>query len=222
MERFLVGDVANLNKGECKLSLILNKNAGIQDDVVFSNQDYYLNVVLNAGNKLMDYEAAFQIYDREFREKEVSLEYVEDESLVSIQGPRAKDIISALIGEKLDNMLFMTSQKFPVKKFNTEIMVSRCGYTGEDGFELSIKDDVIEKVCEFLFDEFPDVLTASGLGARDLLRLEAGMNLHGHDISEDINPMEALLLWTVRKKNKFAPFVGSKRLKEIRKVNNLT
>lgn len=96
--------------------------------------------------------------------------------------------------------------------------MSRCGYTGEDGFELSIKDDVIEKVCEYLFDEFPGVLTPAGLGARDLLRLEAGMNLHGHDISVDTNPVEALLMWTVRKKSAFTPFVGQKRLKEIRKV----
>ena len=173
---------------------------------------------MNAGNKEKDYESAFQIFDNEFRDKEVQLEYVEDESLISIQGPKAKDIISFLVKENLDNMLFMSSGSFHIEKFSTDIMVSRCGYTGEDGFELSIKNNVISDICEYLFDEFPEILSPSGLGARDLLRLEAGMNLHGHDICEETNPMEALLLWTVRKKHTFAPFVGSKKLREIRKV----
>ena len=218
LERFLVGDITSLEKGQCKLSLILNKGAGIEDDVVFSNHDSYLNVVLNAGNKLTDFAAATSILEKEFKDKRVSLEYVEGESLISLQGPKAKDIVSSLINQSLDSMLFMTCGKFKVEKFNTEIIVSRCGYTGEDGFELSIKDDVIEAVCEYLFDEYEDILTPSGLGARDLLRLEAGMNLHGHDIDASISPVEALLMWTVRKKSAFTPFVGQKRLKEIRKV----
>jgi aminomethyltransferase len=207
-----------LKDGECKLSLILNKDAGIQDDVVFSNHNSYLNVVLNAGNKHIDYQSAMDIYDKQFRDKDVHLEYVEDESLISLQGPRAKEIVSSLIGQNLDSMIFMTCNKFRAEKFNTDIIVSRCGYTGEDGFELSIKDDVIESVCEYMFDQFGDFLKPAGLGARDLLRLEAGMNLHGHDIGPEINPVEALLLWTVRKKSTFTPFLGQKRLKEIRKV----
>jgi aminomethyltransferase len=218
LERFLVGDIASLTNGQCKLSLILNKNAGIEDDVVFANHDSYLNVVLNAGNKHEDFHAAQQILENDFKGKNVALEYVEDESLISLQGPKAKDIVSDLIGQNLDTMLFMSCGKFKADKFDTEIIVSRCGYTGEDGFELSIKDDKIESLCEYLFDKFEDILTPSGLGARDLLRLEAGMNLHGHDIDASINPVEALLMWTVRKKSVFTPFVGQKRLKEIRKV----
>lgn len=200
--------------------MILNEHAGIQDDVVFSNHGSYLNVVLNAGNKLEDFAIATDLHKNEFQGKDVQLERVEDESLISIQGPRSKDIVSFLVGQNLDHLIFMNCQKFHLEKFNSEVIVSRCGYTGEDGFELSIKDDVIESVCEHLFDAFPDVLTPSGLGARDLLRLEAGMNLHGHDIDAQTNPVEALLMWTVRKENKFTSFVGQDKLQQIRKVGS--
>lgn len=161
---------------------------------------------------------AVDLHRNEFQGKDVRLECVEGESLISIQGPRSKDVVSFLVGQDLGHLTFMTAQKFLVGKFNSEVIVSRCGYTGEDGFELSIKDDVIESVCEYLFDAFPDVLIPAGLGARDLLRLEAGMNLHGHDIDAQTNPVEALLLWTIRKENQFTAFVGNDRLQKIRKV----
>lgn len=218
LERFLVGDICSAQKGHCKLSLILNEDAGIQDDVVFSNHGDYLNVVLNAGNKAEDLAKALDLHRAEFQGKDVRLESVEGESLISIQGPRAKDVVSYLVGQSLDRLVFMTCEKFFVERFASEVVVSRCGYTGEDGFELSIKNDVIEAVCEDLFDAFPEVLVPAGLGARDLLRLEAGMNLHGHDIDAQTNPVEALLMWTVRKKNQFASFVGQERLRQIRKV----
>lgn len=188
------------------------------DDSVFSNYDDHFNVVLNAGNKITDLEHAKNIQASEFGGLDLALEYVEDESLIAIQGPRAVEIIQKLVGKDLSKMGFMNCAKFYSEILGSELVVSRCGYTGEDGFELSVKDDAVVNLAEYVFDHF-DFLKPAGLGARDLLRMEAGLNLHGHDISTDINPVEALLMWTVRKSNAFVPFVGQERLMEIKEVS---
>lgn len=185
---------------------------------MFTNCDDHFNVVLNAGNKWSDLKQAQEIQASEFAGKDLALHYVEDESLVALQGPRAVEIVESLINKDLSKMPFMTAGRFKCEKLGTELVVTRCGYTGEDGFELSVKDDVIVDLAEYLFDNF-DFLSPAGLGARDLLRLEAGLNLHGHDISTEINPAEALLMWTVRKENQFVPFVGQERLNQIREVD---
>lgn len=212
----MVGDIYSQNIGQSKLSLILNENAGIEDDVVFSNFGTHHNIVINAGNKENDYKRAVNLQQSEFGNKDLQLEYVEDETLISIQGPKAKLIIENLINQDVSKLAFMTCTKATATKFNKEIVVSRCGYTGEDGFELSVPDSIIEDLVEYIFSEH-SYLKPAGLGARDLLRLEAGMNLHGHDITPQISPVEALLMWTTRKSNQVHDFIGKTRLLEIKK-----
>lgn len=97
--------------------------------------------------------------------------------------------------------------------FNAELTAYRTGYTGEDGFEVSMPNHVAVAFAEFLLSEG---VTPAGLAARDALRLEAGLCLHGHDISEDISPVESQLNWTVRKEHVHNPFIGFEALEKIR------
>ncbi|KAF0685783.1 Aste57867_22391 [Aphanomyces stellatus] len=198
LESIVVGDIAALSPGESKLSLITNDKGGIIDDCVTTAYDDHLYVVVNAGNQDIDW-AHMQTHLAAFN-GDVKLEKISDRSLVALQGPGAAEIVQALVPSSIDltAMNFMTGQFTHL--LGTDVILTRCGYTGEDGFEVSVpSSQVVDFTRKLLADE--RVLEA-GLGARDSLRLEAGLCLHGHDISPETTPIEGALAWTMSKRRR--------------------
>lgn len=120
------------------------------------------------------------------------MEYL-NRSLLALQGPKAAQALQRLTASELDPMSFMTSAVMDVD--GIQCRVTRCGYTGEDGFEISCEEEHTGELMSALLDQV-EVKTA-GLGARDSLRLEAGLCLYGNDIDETTTPVEASLLWTI-------------------------
>lgn len=206
MERVVVGDIATLEEGTSRLSLICNAQGGIMDDTVISNAGDHLYVVVNAGNKDKDM-AHFQAELESFS-GDASMEYIQDRSLLALQGPGAQDVMSSLLPASVDltQMPFMTGGRMTVS--GLDCIVTRCGYTGEDGFEISVPSSDAVSLMRTLLD--PEQVLPAGLGARDSLRLEAGLCLHGHDIDETTTPAEAALGWTISKRRRAeGGFIGA-------------
>ncbi|GLE01016.1 hypothetical protein PINS_up009829 [Pythium insidiosum] len=200
LEQIVVADLTALQPGEAKLSLITNDKGGIIDDCVITNYDDHLYVVVNAGNQEIDV-AHMQNVLAKF-DGDAKLERLTDRALVALQGPGAADIVAALAPSvNIPDLEFMTGVYTTLRSAGgIDVILTRCGYTGEDGFEISVPSDKAEAFArELLKDE--RVLEA-GLGARDSLRLEAGLCLHGHDITPETTPIEATLAWTIPKRRR--------------------
>jgi aminomethyltransferase len=173
-------------------------------------------MVLNGGNKWKDLEHFEEVRRREYGNADIKIEHLEDQSLVAVQGPYAAEALQKLFKTDLQRVSFMQFFKEKVEAgINAELTAYRTGYTGEDGFEVSMPSAAAVPFVEFLLSEG---VTPAGLAARDALRLEAGLCLHGHDISEDISPVEAQLQWTIRKQNQKIPFIGYEALQKIKAV----
>jgi len=180
------------------------ENGGIKDDCIVTKlkeDDYY--VVLNAGCKVTDLD---HIRKHTPSGWDVSVDCSEENSLIAVQGPKAQYLMEKLLGVSLASMPFMTCST-ELKFDGADLMFSRCGYTGEDGFEVSVPNEKVEQFMEALLsykneDDGGPIAECVGLGARDSLRLEAGLCLYGHDISEDVSPIEAMLAWTISKRRR--------------------
>lgn len=128
-------------------------------------------------------------------------------SLVAVQGPKAQHVLEHVLDDKpnLKNLGFMESTQ-DLKFKHDDIIVTRCGYTGEDGFEVSLPNSQVEAFMDKIWtvkdDKNVQIARPVGLGARDSLRLEAGLCLYGHELSEDISPVKAMLMWTLSKRRK--------------------
>lgn len=200
MESLVVGDLEALAHGEAKLSLITNDQGGIIDDTVISKYEDHLYVVVNAGNQEIDLEhmhkhlAAFK--------GDVQIERLTDRALVALQGPGAVDVVAGLApGIDFTDMEFMTGKYTALPKAGVDdVILTRCGYTGEDGFEISVPSAQAEQFAETLLKD--ERVREAGLGARDSLRLEAGLCLHGHDITAATTPIEGTLAWTIGKRRR--------------------
>ncbi|KAJ0395138.1 hypothetical protein ATCC90586_003602 [Pythium insidiosum] len=200
LEQIVVADLAALQPGEAKLSLITNEQGGIIDDCVITNYDDHLYVVVNAGNQEIDVAHMQNVLAKFVGD--AKLERLTDRALVALQGPGAAEIMAALAPNvNISDLAFMTGVYTTLRSAGgIDVILTRCGYTGEDGFEISVPSDKAEAFArELLKDE--RVLEA-GLGARDSLRLEAGLCLHGHDITPETTPIEATLAWTIPKRRR--------------------
>jgi aminomethyltransferase len=193
IEKMVVGDIAGLKPGEAKLSLIMNENGGIVDDTVITNVGSYVYMVVNGACKHKDMEH-FNKYIKDGG-LDVHMEYLESQQLVALQGKGASSVMKRLVPSiDFSKMPFMSSIETTLAGFKN-CRVTRCGYTGEDGFEISVPPESAVALSTILLEQ-PEV-QPSGLGARDSLRLEAGLCLYGNDIDETINPIEANLVWTI-------------------------
>jgi len=194
MEKLAPSDFAGLKEGMQRYGLLLNDEGGIKDDFMLTRlageQSLYL--VVNASMKESDFA-----YISEKLKGEVTLEPRPDRALLALQGPAAGAVLEKL-SPGIDVLTFM--HVIRAKVAGVDAIVSRTGYTGEDGFEISIAGKDAETVARALLAD-PDVLPI-GLGARDSLRLEAGLCLYGHDIDESTNPAEANLVWAIGKRRK--------------------
>lgn len=193
IESLVVSDIASLPTNTSTLSLFTTQSGGILDDTVITKKKDSLYVVTNAGcaeKEFAHIKHHLSIYNTlqsvSGGTDKVVVEIV-DNSLIALQGPLAVKVLNSISSENLDDMLFMQSRHVELGGF--KVQLARGGYTGEDGFEISVEHKDVEALCELLVT-FPEVRNA-GLGARDSLRLEAGMCLYGHDIDGSITPIEA-------------------------------
>jgi aminomethyltransferase len=189
-------DVAGLKEGMQRYGLLLTGAGTIKDDFMFSRlageADFYL--VVNADTKEGDFA-----YIAEKLTGAATLTPRPDSALLALQGPLAADVLERH-SPGVSQLTFMKVARAVVA--GHAAIISRTGYTGEDGFEISLEDSKVERVASILLSE-SEVLPI-GLGARDSLRLEAGLCLYGHDIDESRNPAEANLLWSIGKRRKEA------------------
>jgi aminomethyltransferase len=203
-ERFVPGDYQTLKGGRQKYSLLLNAEGGIMDDLMAGRPDHDgLYVVVNAGNKDADFE-----FLKNNLHGRASLMRLDNRALLAIQGPEAAEVMAAH-EPVLAEMGFMDCARLML--FGVDCFVSRSGYTGEDGYEISVPNEDAERVWNTLLVDAR--VKPIGLGARDSLRLEAGLPLHGHDIDGDTSPVEGALTFALSKSRKErADFNGAERI----------
>ena len=192
LEELVPGDLQALAPGRMRYTLLLNEAGGIIDDLMVTRVEGGLMLVVNAGRKEHDFAHLKQYLDIN-----VEIEPRFERALLALQGPVAAAVL-ARHASGIDRLPFMSAAETAIA--GTPCFVTRSGYTGEDGFELSLAAAHAVAVAETLLGE-PEVAPI-GLGARDTLRLEAGLCLYGHDIDETTTPVEAGLGWTIGKRRR--------------------
>lgn len=189
LEKLVPVDVLGLGEGRQRYGLFTNDQGGILDDLMIANRGDHLFLVVNAACK----DADFAHLQKQLGET-CDLALLDDRALIALQGPRAESILAELWAD-IATMRFMDVAEADLH--DVPCIISRSGYTGEDGFEISIPAASAEDVARRIL-EHPDVLPI-GLGARDSLRLEAGLCLYGNDIDPMSTPVEAALEWAIQK-----------------------
>tara|TARA_A100001011_G_scaffold400639_1_gene517057 strand:- start:1624 stop:2718 length:1095 start_codon:yes stop_codon:yes gene_type:complete len=191
LEKIIPADLNNLKLNQSKYSFLLNDNGGVIDDLIITRKKDGFNIVLNAACKDKDIGQISKYLNSNHK---ANLD--KNSSLIALQGPKSVEILEKII-PGVFNLKFMNGNDFI---FNgSKLYVTRSGYTGEDGFEISILNDKVESLIKLLI---LNKVQPVGLGARDTLRLEAGLCLYGHDLNEEINPIEANLKWAIAKKRR--------------------
>ncbi|PWN39436.1 putative GCV1-glycine decarboxylase, subunit T, mitochondrial [Ceraceosorus guamensis] len=206
--------LASLGDFSSTLSVLLNDNGGIIDDTVITKhaEDAWY-VVTNAGRRQEDLSLFTQKLQA-WTGGQVEHEVLEGWGLVALQGPESVSVLSQHTDADLNSLTF--GRSVHAKVAGAECHIARGGYTGEDGFEISIPPERTVLVTQALLNTAPTQL--AGLAARDSLRLEAGMCLYGHDLDESVSPIEGALAWVVSKdRREAADFPGAERiLKELK------
>ncbi|MDR3435947.1 glycine cleavage system aminomethyltransferase GcvT [Telmatospirillum sp.] len=192
LEALIPGDIQALAAGRIRYSQLTNEQGGIKDDLMVTNAGDHLFLVVNAACKTADIA-----HIKAGLAGMATIEVAADRALLALQGPLAATVLARLAPE-VAVMDFMTWRAVDIS--GIACLVSRSGYTGEDGFEISLPDDRAEEFARRLLAE-PEVLPI-GLGARDSLRLEAGLCLFGADIDETTTPVEAALTWSISKRRR--------------------
>jgi aminomethyltransferase len=192
LESVLPADLAILKEGRLRYSLLLNDDGGIVDDLMATRRGDHFYVVVNGATKETDID-----YLRERLPASVVLDHMKEQALLALQGPKAVDALSRLV-PGVEALGFMTGAAFQLA--GATVWISRSGYTGEDGFEISLPSARAAEVADLLTDQ-PEVKPI-GLGARDSLRLEAGLPLYGHDLGPDTTPVEAGLEFAISKRRR--------------------
>jgi aminomethyltransferase len=187
LETLVPGDILALAPGRQRYTLLTNDAGGVRDDIMVSHQRDHLAVVVNAACKEAD-----EAHLRTSLGDTCEVTMLGDRALVALQGPRAEEVLRRLAPE-VSMMRFMDAR--PIDIMGATCLVSRSGYTGEDGFEISVPAGHVEAFCEALLRD--DAVAMAGLGARDTLRLEAGLCLYGSDLDVETTPVEAALEWTI-------------------------
>ncbi|MEM1380185.1 MAG: glycine cleavage system aminomethyltransferase GcvT [Pseudomonadota bacterium] len=210
IEQLVPGEIKKLGKGRIRYSLLMADDGGVLDDLMISrfpaeaDREGTLFLVVNAAVKDQDYA-----YIAEKLGGQAKMDIL-DRCLLALQGPAAADVIAGFVPEAA-TMPFMSMQ--PAVIDGLDVILSRCGYTGEDGFEISVANDDAERLANLLLSH--DDVAPIGLGARDSLRLEAGLCLYGHDMSPKTSPVEANLVFALGKRRRTeGGFLGADRVLE--------
>ncbi|WP_416408725.1 glycine cleavage system aminomethyltransferase GcvT [Agrobacterium rosae] len=189
LEKLVPVDILGLKEGRQRYGFFTDENGGILDDLMITNRGDHLFVVVNAACKDADLA-----HMKAHLSDSCDVTLLEDRALIALQGPRAEAVLAELWAG-VSAMKFMDVREIPL--LDVLCIVSRSGYSGEDGFEISVPSDKAEFIAKALL-EHPDC-EAIGLGARDSLRLEAGLCLYGNDIDTTTSPIEASLEWAIQK-----------------------
>jgi aminomethyltransferase len=192
LETLVPGDISALKPGRMRYSLLLAEDGGILDDLMITNEGDQFGIVVNGAVKWDDIG-----HLRENLPDDITLNHNEDYGLLALQGPKAVIALARLVPEAA-GLVFM--QAMPATWDGHAIGISRSGYTGEDGFEISLPNEALTAFADALcaMEEVRPI----GLGARDSLRLEAGLPLYGHDIDPTIDPVEADLAFAISKRRR--------------------
>jgi aminomethyltransferase len=212
LEALLPADVSSLRPGRIRYSLLLAENGGILDDLMVSNATreggpsaYYL--VVNGATKWDDIA-----HLREHLPDEITLTHLEDRALLALQGPEAAHALERVMRGVTGGLGFMQATEYDFGELH--LGIARSGYTGEDGFEISVAAGQAEQLAGRLCAEIE--VKPAGLGARDSLRLEAGLPLYGHDLSPETDPVSAGLEFAISKaRRESAGFPGAQRILEL-------
>ena len=205
LEKIIPADLKSLTLNHSKYSFLLNDSGGIIDDLIITKTQEGFCIILNAACKENDVKEISKFLNKNHKHFINS-----DLSLIALQGPKAVEILEKLT-PGVSNLKFMTGSKFKFDGAN--LYITRSGYTGEDGFEISIPNNKVEKLIKILVE---NKVNPIGLGARDTLRLEAGLCLYGHDLNEKTNPIEANLKWAIAKRRREeGGFNGWEKIKEL-------
>ncbi len=189
LESLVPVDVIGLGVGKQRYAFFTNPGGGILDDLMVTRREHDLLLVVNAGNKAADIKHLITHIGHRCQ-----VVPMPERALLALQGPKAVGALAHL-NPDVPQLTFMSGGAF--KLAGADCYVTRSGYTGEDGFEISVPDDHAVALARALFN-VPEV-KLGGLGARDTLRLEAGLCLHGQDIDANTSPIEAGLAWAIQK-----------------------
>lgn len=192
LEALLPADLAILKEGRLRYSLLLTEDAGILDDLMVTRRGDHFYMVVNGATKADDIA-----HLRAMLPDSVVVDHMKEQALLALQGPKAVEALSRLAAG-VEELSFMTGGAFPLA--GSTAWISRSGYTGEDGFEISVPASKVAEVAELLAQQ-PEVKPI-GLGARDSLRLEAGLPLYGHDLDPTTTPVEADLGFAISKRRR--------------------
>jgi aminomethyltransferase len=194
LERLLPGELKGLADRKLRYSLLLAENGGIIDDLMATRrgEDFYL--VVNGATKHGDIEVLESLLPRE-----VVLDHMKQQALLALQGPKAVEVLEAIV-PGVAQLTFMEGNAFHAPDFGGSLWISRSGYTGEDGFEISVPASAAEALADALAAD--QRVRPIGLGARDSLRLEAGLPLYGHDLDRETTPVMAGLTFAINKRRR--------------------
>jgi aminomethyltransferase len=203
LESVLPADLSILKEGRLRYSLLLGPDGGIIDDLMVTRRGDHFYMVVNGATKQGDLE-----YLREMLPPTVVIDHMKEQALLALQGPKAAEALARL-APGVDELSFMQGGAFPLGGFTA--WISRSGYTGEDGFEISVPATAVASIATLLTQQ-PEVRPI-GLGARDSLRLEAGLPLYGHDLDARTTPIEADLGFAISKRRRAeGGFPGASRI----------
>jgi aminomethyltransferase len=203
LETLVPRDVAALSEGRMGYALLLSQDGGILDDLMITRTPMGLYLVVNGAVKWEDIG-----YLREHLPDEISISHMEDRALLALQGPKAVDALARVV-PGIEKLFFMEAGSFLWR--HEPLWISRSGYTGEDGFEISVPAEAVVALADALCSE-PEVKPI-GLGARDSLRLEAGLPLYGHDLDDTIDPVQGDLSFAISKRRRAeGGFAGARRI----------
>src|SRR3546814_892434 len=203
LEALLPGDIIGLKDGRMRYSLLLDGDGGILDDLMVTRRSDGIYIVVNGATKYDDIA-----YLREHLPDEITINHMDEQALLALQGPKAIQALSRLVAG-VDDLVFMQAGSFRWR--DHDLWISRSGYTGEDGFEISLPAEAITAFADELcaLEEVKPI----GLGARDSLRLEAGLPLYGHDLDENTDPATAGLGFAISKRRRSeGGFPGATRI----------
>ncbi|MDE0538243.1 MAG: glycine cleavage system aminomethyltransferase GcvT [Rhodospirillales bacterium] len=199
LETLVPGDITGLAEGRMRYTQLTNEHGGILDDLMVSKISDAIFLVVNASRKESDFA-----HIAEGVGSDAALEILADRALIALQGPKAAAVLGRHV-RGVAEMKFMTISAVDV--MGAECLVSRSGYTGEDGYEISIPGESAVEIAKALLAE--SEVEPIGLGARDTLRLEAGLCLYGNDIDDTTTPVEAGLTWSIAKRHEEGGFPGA-------------
>ena len=196
LEKLVPGDISALKEGRMRYSLLLDEDGGILDDLMVTSTPMGLYVVVNGAVKWDDIG-----FLREYLPDEITINHMDDRALLALQGPKAVDALLRVV-PGVDALFFMEAGSFfwGPKSDPEPLWISRSGYTGEDGFEISVPASHAKALADALCAQAE--VKPIGLGARDSLRLEAGLPLYGHDMNPEIDPVEGNAAFAVSKRRR--------------------